>query len=108
MAEYILALMLAISVLLLAGCAGPPLSDGNHEVNVSTIIKHNGTGNATALQNGTALVTVLSVVSGCGIAPPDGNYSACGVHSATPVTGKFNLSIYSINTKTLKSNWSNM
>ena len=102
MAKFILALALAMPILLLAGCAGPPLSYGNHDVNVSTIIKHNGTGNATVVQNGTALVTVLSVVSGCGIQPPDGNLSSCGVHSATPFPGKFNLSIYSINTKTMQ------
>ena len=99
MAKYILAASLAISLLLLSGCAGTVVNNGTDNGSNNT---NNSTGNATLAQNGTALVTVLAVVSGCGIEPPDGNYSSCGVHSATPVPGKFNLSVYSINTKSMQ------
>ena len=102
MAKYILATFLAFA-LLLAGCAGTIVNNGNGN-NTGTNIS-NGTGNGTALPpgKGIAIVTVRSVVSGCGIQPPDGNMSSCGVHSATPIFGgKFNLSIYSINTKTMQ------
>ena len=74
MAKYLLALTIAFA-LLLAGCAGIA---GN---------PYNG-GSGKGGHNGTALVTVQDVVSGCGIEPPDGNYSACGVHSSTPYIGK--------------------
>ena len=83
MAKYLLALSIAFA-LLLAGCAGIA---GN---------PYNGGSGKGSRQNGTALVTVQDVVSGCGIAPPDGNYSACGVHSSTPRAGKFNVSVYSL------------
>jgi|GEM_PF-7045217 len=82
MAKYLLALTIAFA-LLLAGCAGIA---GN---------AYNG-GSGKGGHNGTVLVLVQDVVSGCGIEPPDGNYSACGVHSSTPRMGKFNVSVYSL------------
>ena len=78
MAKYLLALSIAFA-LLLAGCAGIA---GN---------PYNG-GSGKGGHNGTALVTFQDVVSGCGIQPPDGNYSACGVHSSAPYVGKVEVS----------------
>lgn len=90
MAKYILALSLALSLLLLSGCAGTVVNNGDGN--------NTGNGNGTAIPpgKGTALVKVQDVVSGCGIEPPDGNTSSCGVHSAAPRPGKFNVSVYSL------------
>lgn len=81
MSKYLI--MLALPLLLLSGCAGTALAD-------------DGKGNVTAALpgNGTALVKVQIVVSGCGIEPPDGDSSRCGVHSITPKAGKFNATAY--------------
>jgi hypothetical protein len=102
-AKHILALSLVVSLLLLAGCTGTLANNGNGgNGDGNNTGNSTNSGNATVAQNGTALVAVLAVVSGCGIQPPDGDTSSCGVHSATPIQAKFNLSIYSINTKTMQ------
>ncbi|MFA5929874.1 MAG: hypothetical protein WC861_03240 [Candidatus Micrarchaeia archaeon] len=97
------ALLLPLSLLLLlSGCAGTAANNGNN-ANATANGTGNGAINTTAVQKGTALVTVLDVVSGCGVEPPDGNYSSCGVHYATPRAGKFNVSVFSLSNVPLGS-----
>jgi hypothetical protein len=80
----IAAFVLLISIsLLIAGCA---MADNN-----------GGSGNSTlGAAKGRAIVKVLEVVSGCGIEPPDGDLSGCGVHSATPYLGQISVSAINI------------
>ena len=51
---------------------------------------------APKLQLALALTIVQDVLAGGGIEPPNGNYSACGVHLVMPHVGRFNVSVYSL------------
>lgn len=75
-------LALALPLLLLFGCIAEPAGDGS--------------GNEKLPKNGTALVKVQMVTSGCGIPPLDGNLSACGERNPVPAKGKFSISVYSL------------
>jgi len=113
MAKYLLALSLAFA-LLLAGCAGVLANNGNDAAgtgNNSVSVGNNTagtnnlstgagnvTGNASAYPSGKGkvLVRVQDVVEGCGIEPPDGNTSACGVHSVSPHIGKVEVAVIDV------------
>ena len=108
----LLAVLLMVSLLLLAGCAGTTADNGNGNQIGNITVNNAGNnginagnninrGTSTAANqtaylpgNGKAQVSVQDVTSGCGIEPPDGNYSECGAHSAKPHPGMLNASVY--------------
>jgi len=86
MEKFILALSISFA-LLLAGCTAPSGDVSIPPSNNSISTVYNGFSDLAG-EKGTVLVTAMDVVAGCGVQPPDGDTSSCGVHSSAPHAGQ--------------------